>query len=301
MPRHPAPRRHDPRLVAHQPVQDRRRGRAPARPASSGLGIDALIAIGGEDTLGVAAKLHRARRERRRRAEDHRQRPVGHRAHLRLRHRGADRHRGHRPAAHHRRVAPPGDGRRGHGPPRRPDRPARASPAAPTSSSSPRSPSTSTRCATRCSAATPRATSPPSSWSPRAPRPKEGTMELVSGEIDQFGHVRLGGIGNRLAEAIEDRTGFETRLTILGHVQRGGTPDRLRPGARHPLRRRPPSTPCTTAPSARWWPSRRGEIVRVPAQRGRRHAQDRRPRALPRRRRGLLRRLTAGPRRAPTP
>src|SRR4051794_41622676 len=54
--------------------------------------------------------------------------------------------------------------------------------------------------------------------------PQEGTMALVSGEIDQFGHVRLGGIANRLAEAIEERTGFETRQTILGHVQRGGTP-----------------------------------------------------------------------------
>ena len=54
--------------------------------------------------------------------------------------------------------------------------------------------------------------------------PAEGTMELQSGEIDAFGHVRLGGIANRLAEAIEDRTGFETRQTILGHVQRGGTP-----------------------------------------------------------------------------
>ena len=49
-------------------------------------------------------------------------------------------------------------------------------------------------------------------------------MELQSGEVDQFGHVRLGGIANRLAEAIEERTGFETRQTILGHVQRGGTP-----------------------------------------------------------------------------
>jgi 6-phosphofructokinase 1 len=54
--------------------------------------------------------------------------------------------------------------------------------------------------------------------------PAEGTMELVSGELDEFGHVRLGGIANRLAEAIESRTGFETRQTILGHVQRGGTP-----------------------------------------------------------------------------
>jgi 6-phosphofructokinase len=54
--------------------------------------------------------------------------------------------------------------------------------------------------------------------------PKEGTMELASGEIDQFGHVRLGGIGALLAEAVEVRTGYETRQTVLGHVQRGGTP-----------------------------------------------------------------------------
>ncbi len=54
--------------------------------------------------------------------------------------------------------------------------------------------------------------------------PKEGTMELQSGEVDAFGHVRLGGVGTRLAEQIEDRTGYETRVTTLGHVQRGGTP-----------------------------------------------------------------------------
>ena len=54
--------------------------------------------------------------------------------------------------------------------------------------------------------------------------PKEGSMELASGEVDAFGHVRLGGIGTRLAEEIEVRTGYETRVTTLGHVQRGGTP-----------------------------------------------------------------------------
>ena len=54
--------------------------------------------------------------------------------------------------------------------------------------------------------------------------PKEGTMELASGEVDAFGHVRLGGIGALLAEQIESRTGYETRVTTLGHVQRGGTP-----------------------------------------------------------------------------
>ena len=55
-------------------------------------------------------------------------------------------------------------------------------------------------------------------------RPLEGTMSLVSGEVDQFGHERLGGIANSLAEEIQKRTGFESRVTILGHVQRGGTP-----------------------------------------------------------------------------
>src|SRR5437588_8169857 len=54
--------------------------------------------------------------------------------------------------------------------------------------------------------------------------PKLGTMATQSSEVDQFGHVRLGGIGNSVAEEIEKRTGFETRVTILGHVQRGGTP-----------------------------------------------------------------------------
>jgi ATP-dependent phosphofructokinase / diphosphate-dependent phosphofructokinase len=54
--------------------------------------------------------------------------------------------------------------------------------------------------------------------------PKEGTMELADGETDEFGHVRLGGIGHRLEREIEERTGFETRATVLGHVQRGGTP-----------------------------------------------------------------------------
>ncbi|HUR18040.1 MAG TPA: 6-phosphofructokinase [Acidimicrobiales bacterium] len=54
--------------------------------------------------------------------------------------------------------------------------------------------------------------------------PKEGTLALQTGEVDQFGHVRLGGVGNLVATEIENRTGFETRVTILGHIQRGGTP-----------------------------------------------------------------------------
>jgi phosphofructokinase-like protein len=42
--------------------------------------------------------------------------------------------------------------------------------------------------------------------------------------VDQFGHVRLGGVGELLGTEIESRTGFETRVTVLGHVQRGGSP-----------------------------------------------------------------------------
>ena len=54
--------------------------------------------------------------------------------------------------------------------------------------------------------------------------PKEGTMALSAGALDEFGHPRLGGIGYRLEEEIEQRTGYETRATVLGHIQRGGTP-----------------------------------------------------------------------------
>jgi ATP-dependent phosphofructokinase / diphosphate-dependent phosphofructokinase len=54
--------------------------------------------------------------------------------------------------------------------------------------------------------------------------PKEGSLEVAEREIDRFGHVRLGGIGNIVAAEIGGRTGFETRPVLLGHVQRGGTP-----------------------------------------------------------------------------
>jgi ATP-dependent phosphofructokinase / diphosphate-dependent phosphofructokinase len=42
--------------------------------------------------------------------------------------------------------------------------------------------------------------------------------------LDEFGHVRLGGVGELLAREIEARTGYETRVTVLGHIQRGGSP-----------------------------------------------------------------------------
>jgi 6-phosphofructokinase 1 len=55
-------------------------------------------------------------------------------------------------------------------------------------------------------------------------KPIDGSLGLVSREIDQFGHERLGGISATVATEIEQRTGFEARVTILGHIQRGGTP-----------------------------------------------------------------------------
>ncbi len=50
-------------------------------------------------------------------------------------------------------------------------------------------------------------------------------MEVArENSFDEFGHPRLGGIGYALEREIEERTGYETRATVLGHVQRGGTP-----------------------------------------------------------------------------
>ena len=56
---------------------------------------------------------------------------------------------------------------------------------------------------------------------------ESGESRLVAEEAratDQFGHARLGGVGDALAREIEERTGYESRVTVLGHVQRGGTP-----------------------------------------------------------------------------
>jgi phosphofructokinase-like protein len=53
---------------------------------------------------------------------------------------------------------------------------------------------------------------------------KEETLVVQEEEKDAFGHVRLGGIGKILASEIQKRTGYETRFVILGYIQRGGTP-----------------------------------------------------------------------------
>lgn len=54
--------------------------------------------------------------------------------------------------------------------------------------------------------------------------PKPGTLQLTKAPIDQFGHAKLGGVAYDIAAEIERRTGFDTRVVVLGHVQRGGTP-----------------------------------------------------------------------------
>jgi 6-phosphofructokinase 1 len=54
--------------------------------------------------------------------------------------------------------------------------------------------------------------------------PEQKEQISVGNKLDAFGHVRLSGIGQLLAEEIEKRTGYETRSVNLGHTQRGGTP-----------------------------------------------------------------------------
>ena len=55
--------------------------------------------------------------------------------------------------------------------------------------------------------------------------PKDGDLITKSGEKDSFGHVMLGGISEYLKKEIKERLGFDTRSTILGHIQRGGSPN----------------------------------------------------------------------------
>ncbi|MDD5679915.1 MAG: ATP-dependent 6-phosphofructokinase [Candidatus Omnitrophica bacterium] len=53
---------------------------------------------------------------------------------------------------------------------------------------------------------------------------KDDSLVIQEEKLDSFGHVRLGGIGQILSDKIEKMTGFETRVTVLGHIQRGGSP-----------------------------------------------------------------------------
>jgi 6-phosphofructokinase 1 len=53
---------------------------------------------------------------------------------------------------------------------------------------------------------------------------KDDEFVVQEAGLDEFGHVKLGGIGQVICNEVEQRTGFETRVTVLGHLQRGGTP-----------------------------------------------------------------------------
>jgi 6-phosphofructokinase 1 len=53
---------------------------------------------------------------------------------------------------------------------------------------------------------------------------ESGDLVTRDQKLDQFGHAQLGGIGEVIAKELEKRTGFETRVTVLGHIQRGGSP-----------------------------------------------------------------------------
>ena len=101
--------------------------------------------------------------------------------------------------------------------------------------------------------------------------PNEAEFVTRAAEIDDFGHVRLGGIGEIIADQIEKRTGIETRVVTLGHLQRGGSPtayDRVL-GTRlgiHAAR-----LACGKT-SAGWWHSRHEDRQRSPLGGGRHDA-----------------------------
>ena len=195
------------------------------------LGIDAVVAIGGDDTLGVAKRLG----------------PLGvsvvgvpktidndlsgtevtfgFDTAVQTATEAIDRLR------HHGRVAPPGDRLRGDGPPRRLDRHLRRHRRRGGRDPRPRGPLRPRRGLRAAGAPPPSAASSPrSSWCPRArcrpraptpSRPAEATLAEVGGRLRPR---PAGGIGQWLAEEIERRTGYESRVTTLGHIQRGGTP-----------------------------------------------------------------------------
>ena len=54
--------------------------------------------------------------------------------------------------------------------------------------------------------------------------PKEGTMDAGLGEEDEFGHKTFNGMGQIIGDEVKKRLGYDVRTTVLGHIQRGGTP-----------------------------------------------------------------------------
>ena len=78
-------------------------------------------------------------------------------------------------------------------------------------------------------------------------KPAEGSMQLRDGGIDEFGHEKFTGVAQQLAVEIEKRIKKEVRTTVLGHVQRGGTPDRRTTACWPPGSASTPPTPRTPA------------------------------------------------------
>jgi len=189
-------------------------------------GLDALVAIGGEDTLGVAAKLYEEFAfPVVRRAKDDRQRPVRHGLHV-----GFDTRCRSPPrrstAAHDGRVAQPRDGRRGHGAAHGLDRRDERIAGGADVILVPEDPETVEAACERLIRrhASGKSFSIVSSARLRADvRERRDPVVAADGPAtDQFGHVRLGGVGHELAREIEQRTNFETRVTVLGHVHAEG-------------------------------------------------------------------------------
>ena len=148
-----------------------------------------------------SAGLERRPRPGGRGPQDDRQRHRRHRDDLRVRHRRRDRHRRHRPPAHHRRVPRPGHGGRGHGSPRRPHRPVGRHRRWGDDDAHPRG-------ALRHRRPWPRPSGAVTSAGKYASivvvaegaRPKPGTLDIAEPVIDEYGHQRLGGIANVVAQ-----------------------------------------------------------------------------------------------------
>ena len=277
------PGRHRARHLADQPVRRGAGARAGHRATWPSGASTPWWRSAATTPSGWPASSGRLGRLGGRGAQDDRQRPVGDRGHLRLPHRRADRHRGHRPARHDRRVAPPGHGVRGHGPPRRVDRrPRPASPAARPRSSSPRCPSTSTRCAPSSPPATSAASSSRSSWWPRAHcRPTRRWPSRPPGPAPA---------PDRTRSATSGWAGSATGWPASSSGGPASRPARPRSGTSSGAARRPRSTGCSP-PASGWRPSRRsttgtsatmvalqaGSIVRVPLTRRGREPEDGRP------------------------
>ncbi len=292
VPRHPGAGRDDPGDVADQPLHRRGRARPGARHVARPRRGRAR-GRGGRGHAGRRTSPRGPRRQRRGRPEDDRQRPVGDRGDLRVRHRRADRHRRHRPVAHDGRVPSPRHRVRGHGSPRWDGSPpTQGSPAARPRSSCPRSPSTSTTCADGCNGAMPVGSSRRSSSSPkarsrcRAPRPTPpGSPRRVPRSTNS---ATPGWAGSAPGWPRSSSGGPASRrgTTILGHVQRGGTPsafDRV-------LATRFGVAAVEAVHDGAFGQMvalRAGEIVRVPLAEAVARVQDRRPRPLRGRRRGV--------------